>query len=268
MTGSLPLKLISSRDNPLFKSLKKLGTSARERRETGKTLIDGEHLLAAYLDAVGVPEAVVVSHSAGSLFAVQALLRRCPGAVLVEMPDALFGELASVQTPTGVMAMINIPRIAAVSEDFCVLLEDIQDPGNLGSLLRSAAAAGASIAYLSNKCADAWSPKVLRGGMGAHFLLDIRENADLASVAAVLPGKLVAAGLHGKKSLFDLDLTGPVAFAIGNEGAGLSAGLWHAAHEQVTIPMPGRMESLNAAAAAAVCFFERVRQRELATLKP
>ena len=266
MSGSLVLKSISSRDNPLFKNLKKLGTSARERRTTGKTLIDGEHLLAAYLDVVAVPEAVVVSHSAVAVSAVQALLHRSRGALLVEMPDALFGELASVQTPTGVMAMVKIPRIAAASQDFCVLLEDIQDPGNLGSLLRSAAAAGAGIAYLSPKCADAWSPKVLRGGMGAHFLLDIRENSDLAVVAAGLPGMVVAAGLHGKKSLFDLDLTGPVAFAIGNEGAGLSAGLWHAAHEQITIPMPGRMESLNAAAAAAVCFFERVRQRELATL--
>jgi TrmH family RNA methyltransferase len=266
MSGSLPLKLISSRDNPLFKNLKKLGTSARERHATGKTLIDGEHLLTAYLDAIGVPETVAVSHSAASLATVQALLRRSPGALLVEMPDALFGELASVQTPTGVMAMVKIPRIAAADEDFCVLLEDIQDPGNLGSLLRSAAAAGAGIAYLSSKCADAWSPKVLRGGMGAHFLLDIRENARLAEVAAGLPGTVVAAGLHGKKSLFDLDLTGPVAFAIGNEGAGLSPGLWHAAHEQISIPMPGRMESLNAAAAAAVCFFERVRQRELATL--
>jgi TrmH family RNA methyltransferase len=261
VTSAVPLKLISSRDNPLFKSLKKLSTSARERKESNCTLIDGEHLLTAYLDAIGVPQTILVSAAAVAQPTLQALLCRAPGAQLVEMPEPLFRELAPVQAPTGILALVKIPDVAATVADFCMLLEDIQDPGNLGSILRSAAAAGAGVAYLSPQCADAWSPKVLRAGMGAHFLLAIRENADLAGVAAAFPGTVVAAGLHAGKSLYELDLGGAVAFVIGNEGAGVSAQLWQAAHEKVTIPMPGRMESLNAAAAAAVCCFERVRQR-------
>ena len=262
VTGAVALKFISSRENPLFKALKKLGTSARERKKSGCTLIDGEHLLTAYLDAIGAPQTIVVSTAAAAQPTIQALLRRAPGVPLAEMPEPLFRELAPVQAPTGILALVKIPDVAATATaDFCMLLEDIQDPGNLGSILRSAAAAGAGVAYLSAQCADAWSPKVLRAGMGAHFLLAIRENADLAKVAAEFPGIVVAAGLHATKSLYDLDLSGSVAFVIGNEGAGVSAQLWQAAHEKITIPMPGRMESLNAAAAAAVCCFERVRQR-------
>jgi TrmH family RNA methyltransferase len=141
-----------------------------------------------------------------------------------------------------------------------VLLEDIQDPGNLGAILRSAAAAGVQTIYLSKHCADVWSPKVLRAGMGAHFVLSIQENADLPQVAQGLPGMLIAMSLDADQSLFDLQLTGPVAFAVGNEGVGLSTELAQMATQRVKIPMPGAVESLNAAAAAAVCLFERVRQ--------
>ena len=117
--------------------------------------------------------------------------------------------------------------------------------------------------YLSEGCADAWSPKALRGGQGAHFVLPIIERADLLQVIADFNGQTLATSLHGE-SLYALDLTQPVAFVIGNEGAGLSDALLAAAGQRVHIPMPGNVESLNAAAAAAVCLFERVRQVGLA----
>ena len=141
-----------------------------------------------------------------------------------------------------------------------MLLENIQDPGNLGSMLRSAAAAGCDAVYLSIGCADAWSPKVLRAAMGGHFVLNIYENADLLQVAELFDGTIFAAALDAKTSLYDNQLQGNIAFAIGNEGAGLSAELLCKA-KPVAIPMPGKVESLNAAAAAAICLFEAVRQR-------
>jgi TrmH family RNA methyltransferase len=115
--------------------------------------------------------------------------------------------------------------------------------------------------FLSQGCADAWSPKVLRAGMGGHFALSITERADLLGVAAALTGKILAASLQAQQSLYDCNLRGKLAFAIGNEGAGLSKALLDASQQHFIIPMPGKVESLNAAAATAVCLFEAVRQR-------
>jgi TrmH family RNA methyltransferase len=131
-------------------------------------------------------------------------------------------------------------------------------------MLRSAAAAGVTQVYLSRHCAFAWSPKVLRAGQGAQFHLDIHEDVDLPAWAAAYAesrGSVVAAIASGGSSLYAATLRGRVALAIGNEGSGLSPTLRAAATHRVTIPMPGGIESLNAAAAAAVCLFECVRQR-------
>ena len=179
---------------------------------------------------------------------------------LIVLSDELFRDISTVDTPTGIVALIRIPLPAEGESDCCVLLEDIQDPGNLGSILRSAAAAGIGLIHLSPGCADAWSPKVLRAGMGAHFHLSIHENSDLVAVARKFTGQVVATTLGAEKTLFNLDLRGPTAFVIGNEGAGISEDLLALADCRVMIPMPGTAESLNAAAAAAICFFERVRQ--------
>jgi RNA methyltransferase, TrmH family len=177
------------------------------------------------------------------------------------LSDAMFAEVSPVATPVGILALIATPQPKVVSTPtFCLLLEDVQDPGNLGSILRSAAAAGVETAWLSSGCADAWSPKVLRGGMGAHFVMTIAEHANLSEKVTGFTGLTVATCLDAQRSLYDLDLTGPVALLLGNEGAGLSAKLLATANARVRIPMPGRMESLNVAAAASICLFERVRQ--------
>lgn len=260
---ALTAKHITSRDNPFFKSLHKLAESARERRKESKTLLDGEHLITAYVAAGNLPETLLLSQGAAVTPAIKALVDKLRAAPVIELAPGLFGELSPVRTPTGIMALIDIPQVKSAGQMFCILLEDIQDPGNLGSILRTAAAAGVQTAYLSAHCADAWSPKVLRAGMGAHFVLSIQEQANLLQVAQQLPGTLVAASLDAERSLFELDLTGSVAFAIGNEGAGLSAELSSLARQKVTIPMPGAVESLNAAAAAAICCFERVRQMQV-----
>src|SRR5205807_7988551 len=134
-----------------------------------------------------------------------------------------------------------------------LLLDITHEPDNVVSMLLSAAAAGVAQVFFSPGCAFAWTPKVLRGGQGAHFYLEIHENVDLIAWAKAYRGNVVATTVEGGESLYAADLTGPTAIAIGNEGTGLSAALIAAARTTVSVPMPGRFESLNAAAAAAVC---------------
>ena len=257
------IKRISSRDNPFFKSLHKLSSSARERRETGQALLDGAHLLRAFLEAGGKPKHLLFNETALQDAEIVALQEFCVDTMQTQFNDALFAQLSELKTPNGLLTLIDIPatKTDAKLSQFALLLEDIQDPGNLGSILRSAAAAGCDAVFLSQGCADAWSPKVLRAGMGGHFALSISESAELREVAAEFTGKILAASLQTDKSLYDCNLRGKLAFAIGNEGAGLSPALLDAAQQHFIIPMPGKVESLNAAAATAVCLFEAVRQR-------
>jgi len=248
---------LTSRSNATYQSLRALAEDRRARRQAGATLIDGEHLLEAALAAGIAPRRLVFA--AGALESrLAGWQARLPGVPQLLLSDALFATLSPVDSPTGLLAEIAIPAVVNETAQFVVLLEDIQDPGNLGALLRTAAAAGVEQAWLSTACADAWSPKCLRGGQGAHFRLAIQERADLAAVARRYP--VHAAVLGAPQSLFDLDLRGAAGFAFGNEGAGLSEALC-ACSSPFSIPMSDRVESLNVAAAAAVCLFERVRQR-------
>lgn len=257
------VKHISSRDNPFFKELLKLAGSARQRRKAGQTLLDGAHLVQAYLAAGNQPQHLLVTSAALQDREVAVLLKKTSDVPLTQLDDHLFAELSELKTPSGILALIALPApvVSPAQSSFCLLLEDIQDPGNLGSILRSAAAAGCDAVFLSKGCADAWSPKVLRAGMGGHFVLSIHEHADLPAVAAAFQGQVFAAAPAAKINLYDCDLCGKLAFAFGNEGAGLSEDLLHSLSRHITIPMPGDVESLNVAAATAVCLFEAVRQR-------
>lgn len=255
------MKLIQSRDNPFYKELLKLTASARNRSKAGQTLLDGAHLLAAYLDAGMKPLHVLLNSAALQEAEITALLAQLDDVPVTQLVDKLFAELSELKTATGLLALIVVPEITPTESRFALLLEDIQDPGNLGSMLRSAAAAGCDAVFLSAGCTDAWSPKVLRAAMGGHFHLQIYERQDLVTVAKDFPGLRLAASLQAAHSLYACDLTGNLAFMIGNEGAGLSAALTSHATQPFRIPMPGGIESLNAASAAAICLFEAVRQR-------
>lgn len=258
------MKHISSRDNPFFKELSRLAGSARQRGKANQTLLDGAHLLAAYLDTGKQPQHILLNAAALQDIEILALVERVAGVPVTQLYDRLFAELSDLKTPTGILALINLPQLSTVVADsrFALLLENIQDPGNLGSMLRSAAAAGCDAVFLSAGCADAWSPKVLRAAMGGHFALDIYEQQNLLQVADVFSGTLLAASLQATQSLYDCDLRGSVAFLIGNEGAGLSPELSERATQRMIIPMAGKIESLNAAAAVSICLFETARQRK------
>ena len=155
---------------------------------------------------------------------------------------------------------VKTPNIAPPNTvKFALMLEDIQDPGNLGSMIRTALGAGVQAIYLSKGCTDAWSPKALRGGQGAQFYVPIIEGVDIVSAMQNFAGNTYATTMAGE-SLYMQDLTQPSAFVIGNEGAGLSNKAMETASHQISIPMNKNLESLNAAAATAVCLFERARQ--------
>ncbi len=258
------MDVIVSSANALYKQLHKLTESARERRQQGVAWLDGEHLLEMALQAEFSIERLLLAENAfdglGSRWR-----ERLPAVPANCFSDSLFRQLAPVETPSGIAALVRIdPSHEIQGRDFWVLLENLQDPGNLGTILRTAAAAGVTDVWLSRGCVDAWSPKVLRAGMGAHFLLTLHAGVELPQVIRQFPGKTLAATLDGSDDLFAADLTGPCAFVFGNEGAGLTAELSGLAKWRVRIPMPGKMESLNAAAAAAICLYEHVRQDALA----
>jgi len=254
------MKLIQSRDNLFYKSLKRLAESGRERRKTGRTLLDGVHLVEAWETRYGPVETLVVGESAlaGGEIAGFVAGREC-----TLLSDALLRDLGLVDTPSGLLAVVAMPgRASAVDLDRdAVLLDGVQDPGNVGTLLRTAAAAGIRQVLLSPGCAAAWSPKVLRAGQGAQFVLDIHEDADLAEFVAAYRGSTAVTCLDGATSLYEAQWQGPLAWIFGAEGQGVRRELIAAADLRIRIPMPGAVESLNVGAAAAVCLFEALRRR-------
>lgn len=254
------MKLIQSRDNPFFKSLKRLAESGRERRKTGRTLLDGVHLVEAYEQACGPVETLIVGESARDGGEIAAYVASRETVVLA---DTLLRDLGLVDTPSGLLAVAIMPT-ATVAVDpgkDAILLDGVQDPGNVGTLLRTAAAAGIKQALLGPGCASAWSPKVLRAGQGAHFALAIHEDVDLATFMTDYRGTTAVTCLDGATSLYEARWEGPLAWVFGAEGQGVRPELIGEARLKIRIPMPGAVESLNVGAAAAVCLFEAVRRR-------
>jgi TrmH family RNA methyltransferase len=258
------MQRVTSRQNPRLLEAARLIASSRDRRKAGKCVLEGEHLIGVYLERMAAPEYLLVVEERLADARIAALIARMPSQDVIAVSGALFAEIATVPADVGVLAVVPTPRPAVPPPArFHLLLEDLQDPGNVGTILRTAAAAGVEQVLLSKHCAFAWSPKVLRAGQGAHFLTTVVEDVDLAAWVASFRarGGLVAAMVaHHGADLYATALPRPLAIAVGNEGSGLSAPLAASADTRITIPMPGGMESLNAAAAAAVVLFETVRR--------
>jgi len=260
------VKSIRSRDNPQIKALIKLAASSRERRRTGTTILEGEHLVRAYQESGGVAETILASETALADPEVRRFFENVPARSRLALADGLLDRISQLVSSAGVAAVVRTPEPPPLPQTLsnCLLLENIQDPGNLGSILRTAVAAGTPQVFLSRESVFAWSPKVIRAGMGAHFFLSILEGVDLGEIARSFRGSVVAMEPRAGGSLYDLDLKGPVAWVFGNEGAGLSERAGRLATHRARIPMPGQAESLNVAAAVAICLFEQIRQRSVA----
>jgi TrmH family RNA methyltransferase len=256
------MKSIASRANPRFKVLKKL--LGNRRKKAGRVLLEGLHLVESYIFRYAVPIELFVSERGLRNREIARFLedsKANEGFTLLS--DALFDEIATLGMPSGIMALADrpLPGNGPEKSADAVLLDKIQDPGNLGSIFRSAAAAGLGQVLLSAGCAEAWSPKTLRAGMGAHFRLAIHESVDLPAFLAAYEGRAILTAPDSEADLYSLDMNGPLAWVFGNEGQGVGSRLSETVMRHVKIPMPGKTESLNVAAAASVCLFEMLRQR-------
>ncbi|WP_434627343.1 TrmH family RNA methyltransferase [Chromobacterium sp. CV08] len=257
-------KTITSPHNDEVKALARLVQHSRDRRKEGVMVLEGIHLAESCLQAGGALPRLYLNEAAAGKPEVRALLARLPAdSVVVTLPEAVMAKATALASAGELLALSPRPRPRAPDAAAArVLLEDIQDPGNLGTILRCAAAAGVWDVFLSKGCVDVFSPKVLRAGMGAHFALRIHEHADLEAELRGFAGRKLVTHLEGSSSLYGHDLSGAVAFVFGNEGAGVGDALLALADARIRIPMPGHAESLNVAMAATVCLFERVRQLE------
>ena len=256
------MERITSRQNAHFKLARKLAQSARERNKSKQILMDGTRLIRAYAEQFGLEEStLLISETGADRPDIRHILETTSPRQIYLMADEFFAEIAQVDTPEGIAAIAGIPYVESrTSDDFRILLDGIQDPGNVGGLLRTAAAAGATSVLLAKGCADAWSPRSLRGGMGAQFILPIRERIDLEIALTGFRGAVIATSPQARQSIYEVDLSGPVAMIFGSEGRGLPDDVSALANQLVRIPMAGKVESLNVAAAAAICCFERLRQ--------
>ena len=253
--------MITSPQNPKIKLVRALLGRAKERREAGAFVVEGVRLVeeaktrgwsfrfALYDASLNERGSSLIEH----------LLSH--GVEVEEVSEPLMKSLSDTETPQGILAVLEFNQLPILdSPDFILIPDQIRDPGNLGTLLRTAAAAGMQAVFLPPETTDAFAPKVLRSGMGAHFRLPIRsmkwekirrETKDLQVYLADMDGT----------SCWKTDLRGPLALIIGSEAEGASREARELATQNISIPMSGDIESLNAGVAGSVLMFEVVRQR-------
>ena len=249
---------VSARDNPLLVKLRKLARDPAAYRKLGSLWLEGEHLCSALLAHGGVPAQAVITDSAWAQPALRALAQRAQR--VVQVPDALFEALSTLQSPARLGFVLALPAAPTIDPAApSVVLDRVQDAGNVGSILRSAAAFGIPQVLALKGTAALWSPKVLRAGMGAHFGLRLVEGLSMDDLAA-LTVPLMGTSLASAELLTSAALPQPCAWVLGHEGQGVAPALLARCTQVLRIPQPGGEESLNVAAAAAVCFFESLRR--------
>jgi len=252
-----PLR-ISSKDNPLLQRLRKLARDGGGYRKAGELWLEGEHLCSALLQRGRRPAQAVLAEAAWAQPALRALAQAAPRVVVV--PDALFDGFSALPSPAGIGFLLPLPDQPAIAPQAAtVVLDRLQDAGNVGSILRSAAAFGMAQVLALQGTAALWSPKVLRAGMGAHFGLRLVEGLQPADLDA-LAVPLVGTSLQADALLPATPLPSPCAWLLGHEGQGVAPALLARCALTVRIPQPGGEESLNVAAAAAVCLYESMRR--------
>ena len=258
--------VVTSAANPRFKRIRSLLHSARERRGEGASVLEGIHLLDSWLlhHAWGAqPVLEIVLAQRGLVCGeIRDIIERTGIAPMI-VQDRLFDSLGTMPSPAPVLAVVKTPQpdLPARIEEDTVVLDRIQDPGNVGAILRSVAAAGIGRVITTAQTAWCWSPKVLRAAMGGHFSLSIHESQAWPAIVGLMRVPVAGALAHGGASLYECDLTAPCVWVFGNEGDGLSGEIEQRLDWRLTIPQASQVESLNVAAAAAICLFEQRRQR-------
>ena len=256
---AISVRSVTARDNPLLVRLRKITSDPTSYRKLGEVWLGGEHLCTAIVQRGGAVPVAVIGETAWQMPQLRALANHAASVVIV--PDALMGGLGTLDSPAplGFVLPLNSGAVMRGNES-SVVLDRLQDAGNVGTILRSAAIFGFTQVIALKGTAALWSPKVLRAGMGAHFGLNLIEGATEDCLSALsLP--MLATSSHADRSIHDTALPWPCAWVMGHEGQGVSPALLQRCALSLRIPQPGGEESLNVAAAAAVCFYESARQR-------
>ena len=242
-----------------------LAASARERRKRGLTVIEGVHLCEAFVQGGGAPREVFVTRQGLAHAEVGALLGQCAAEPTL-LSEQLFGAASAVEQGVGLLMVIDTPRpqLPGRIDADSVYLDRLQDPGNVGTILRTCAATGVRRVFTAPGTAWCWSPKVLRAAMGAHFHVHLHESVAWHEIEARLAVAARAAPLGAASTLWDTDLRPPAIWLFGQEGSGLAPELLARAGQQVLIPQSEAVESLNVGVAAALCLYEQIRQRRAA----
>jgi len=258
------MKAISSTANPSYRSWLRLASHPRETRAQRRTLAEGVHLAQAALAAEAAVEAVLLRRGPRGRD-VEGLVEaaRATGAAGFELDAALYDRISPAEHGAGLMFVIAVPlpQPPSCAGHDMVFLDGLQDPGNAGSVLRSAAAAGIVDVLAGPTTAALWAPKTMRAGQGAQFRLRLHQPVNPEQLPQLLDGEWIGADARGGEPLWRASLPpGPIGWVFGAEGAGLSAPARGVCARQVSIPIDSSVESLNVAAAAAVCLFERRRR--------
>ena len=254
---------LTARDNPLLVQLRKLARTPSAYRKEGRVWIEGEHLCSAFAARGGVAAQAVINDSGWQDLGLRSLALASQR--VARVGDALFASISALESPARLGLLVTLPSQAPLLLPGVpsVVLDRVQDAGNVGSLLRSASAFGFSQVIALGGTAALWSPKVLRAGMGAHFGLHLVEGVEHDALAALsLP--LLAADVQGDSPLDSAILPDPCAWVFGHEGQGVDAALLESCAQRLRIPQPGGEESLNVAAAAAICLYASTQRRRLA----
>lgn len=260
---SNPSELITSDKNQSVKLIKALLTQARQRKKHTQTVIEGAHLMDAALRSSYPLQQVLVAESAQAHPEVQQILSLLPTDVSVLiLADKLYQSIRSLGAGIDIMAIINIPMpsLPSITQD-CLILNDVQDSGNVGTLLRTAAAVGIKNILCTSATAQAWSPKTLRAGMGAQFALHIYEDLSVTDILDKVKTPLLATSSHTDTLIYEHDLQAPIAWVMGHEGQGVCSELMQCA-TPIALPQPNGQESLNVAIAGSLCLYETLRQRQ------
>lgn len=258
------MKSLSSAANAAFRDWLRLAMQPREARAQGRALAEGLHLAQAAL-AAGIPVASVLLRHGARGVELDRLVAAATatGAVGYELAAPLYDRISPVEHGAGLLFVLTVPahpRPERSRQDL-LYLDGVQDPGNVGTLLRTAAAAGIRDVLAGPATAAFWAPKTMRAGQGAQFRLRLHEQVAADELTAMLDGEWIGADAHGGAPLWTASLPpGPVGWLFGAEGAGLSPAARAVSARLVSIPIDDAIESLNVAAAAAVCLFERRRR--------
>ena len=252
--SSAPVQFLTSRDNALLKDLRRLANDATAYRKQGRYWVEGDHLCRAALTRGVQPAVAIFTETYWPL----ALVKYSDVAIkTVVIPDGFFKEISGLESPASMGFIFELPLQQGLkATDATVILDRVQDAGNVGSILRSASAFGFKQVVALKGTASLWSPKVLRAGMGAHWGLQLIEGAVMDDLQVLTVPVVVTSshrGLFLHNALRNNTLPMPCAWALGHEGQGVCAELEAMAALHVRIAQPGGEESLNVAAAAAIC---------------